>query len=89
MRRIIACAAAAVAACAAGDEAAADDRLVSAFFGLDDALPLRAVRLCPRAPGKDGMPVIFSEEIDEATLDAADFRVTTAAGRVGRVDCVT
>lgn len=82
-----------IALFAVSTTAAAEDvappTLLSAFFGLDNALPPRAIRLCLNAPGKDGMPVIFSEEIDDETLDPEDFRITTAAGKIGRVDCVT
>jgi hypothetical protein len=63
--------------------------LLSAFFGLDNTLPFLANRICRGAAGLDGMPVIFSTEIDHTTLQAGDFRVTTAAGIVGSVDCVS
>ena len=35
------------------------------------------------------MPVIFSTEIDHTTLQAGDFRVTTASGATGEMLCVT
>ena len=63
--------------------------LLSAFFGLDNALPLTARLICRGAPRKDGMPVIFSTEIDHTTLQAGDFRVVTASGAVGEMHCVT
>jgi len=63
--------------------------LLSAFFGLDNALPFLSRLICRRAPGKDGMPVIFSTEIDHTTMQAGDFRVTTASGETGRIQCVT
>ena len=63
--------------------------LLSAFFGLDDALPRLARLICRGAPGKDGMPVIFSTEIDHTTMQAGDFRVTTASGATGQMECVT
>ncbi|MGF1605826.1 MAG: hypothetical protein ACFB22_05760 [Rhodothalassiaceae bacterium] len=63
--------------------------LLSAFFGLDNALPRRSWLICRRAPGKDGMPVIFSTEIDHRTMQAGDFQVTTASGATGRVHCAT
>ena len=63
--------------------------LLSAFFGLDNALPRTARLICRRAPGKDGMPVIFSTEIDHTTIQAGDFRVTTASGATGKMLCVT
>ena len=64
--------------------------LLSAFFGLDDALPSNSERgLCRGAAGKDGMPVVFSHEIDVETMQAGDFRVVTASGKVGEITCVT
>ncbi len=63
--------------------------LLSAFFGLDNALPRTARLICRGAPGMDGMPVIFSTEIDHSTLQAGDFRVTTASGASGAMHCVT
>ncbi len=73
----------------AEETSAAEGRILSAFFGLDSSLPLRAMRLCLGAAGKDGMPVIFSHEVDDSTLDADDFRVTTRTGEIGRIVCVT
>ncbi len=65
-------------------------RLLSAFFGLDDALPkLSKYVICEGADGNDGMPVIFSHEIDVSTMQAGDFKVTTASGKVGNITCVT
>ncbi|MEM7781112.1 MAG: hypothetical protein AAF697_12045 [Pseudomonadota bacterium] len=65
-------------------------QLLSAFFGIDDALPFLAnLAICTDAAGMDGMPVIFSHEVDLATLDPGDFRVTSTSGAVGTVDCVT
>jgi len=50
--------------------------LLSAFFGIDNGLPRVANKgICPGAAGQDGMPVIFSHEIDVNTLQAEDFRV--------------
>lgn len=63
--------------------------LLSAFFGLDNTLPGTANRICLGTAGLDGMPVIFSAEIDHTTLQAGDFRVTTDSGAVGTVDCVS
>ena len=64
--------------------------LLSAFYGLDDDLPRVANRgICEGAAGKDGMPVIFSHEIDVSSMQAGDFRVTTASGRIGEITCVT
>lgn len=63
--------------------------MLSAFFGLDNDLPWLARLICRGAPGKDGMPVIFSTEIDHTTMQAGDFRVTTASGATGEMLCVT
>lgn len=63
--------------------------LLSAFFGLDNALPFLARLICRGAPGKDGMPVIFSTEIDHTTMQAGDFLVRTASGAAGQMHCVT
>jgi hypothetical protein len=53
--------------------------LISAFYGLDDAL----------GAGAEGMPVIFSHEIDVTTMQAGDFKVTTASGEIGKILAVT
>jgi hypothetical protein len=64
--------------------------LLVAFFGLDNGLPGVANKgVCQGAGGKDGMPVIFSREIDVSTLQAGDFRVTRTSGKVGSITCVT
>jgi hypothetical protein len=64
-------------------------RLVSAFFGLDDALPRKANLLCAGAAGQDGMPVILSHTIDERTLQKEDFLVVTRSGVEHTPFCVT
>jgi len=65
--------------------------LLSAFFGLDDSrqIALRTALVCQGVSGRDGMPVIFSHEVDPETLDAADFRITRSSGSIGTVGCVT
>lgn len=64
--------------------------LLSAFFGLDDNLPRTAnVGICEGAGGADGMPVIFSTEIDPDTMQAGDFQITTASGKIGSLACAT
>ncbi|MCG6167262.1 hypothetical protein [Leptospira sanjuanensis] len=57
-------------------------KLLSAFFGLDNGLPFRSIALWRYAPGKDGMPLVFSHEIDPATLDILDFQIITAKGEI-------
>lgn len=63
--------------------------LLSAFFGLDNGLRRVANRIYLRSPGKDGMPVIFSTDIDHTTLQAGDFQVTTQSGQVGSMHCAS
>jgi hypothetical protein len=63
--------------------------LLSAFFGLDNGLFQIANLICNDAAGKDGMPVIFSTEVDHTTMQAGDFKVTTAAGKTGTMHCVS
>ena len=63
--------------------------ILSAFFGLDNGFPPWASLICRGAAGADGMPVIFSHEVDFETLQPGDFCVTTASGEIGEVYCVT
>jgi hypothetical protein len=64
--------------------------LLSAFFGVDDGLPSLASRvICDGADGKDGMPVIFSHEVDVNTIEPGDFEVTRASGKTGEITCLT
>jgi hypothetical protein len=64
-------------------------RLLSAFFGLDNALPFRANLLCPCASGQDGMPVVLSHTVNPATLQSQDFQVVTRSGAKRMPHCVT
>ena len=57
-----------------------DPAVLSAFFGLDDALPEVVNVICPGGAGMDGMPVVFTAELAGDTLQASDFVVTTAGG---------
>ena len=64
--------------------------LYSAFYGLDDAIPfIASYRICGEFGHKDGMPVIFSKEIDLKTLQAGDFLVHLSDGSQVRPGCVT
>ncbi len=63
--------------------------LLSAFFGLDNKLFQVSNLICNGAAGKDGMPVIFSTEIDHRTMQAGDFKVSTASGKTGTMHCVS
>ena len=56
--------------------------LVSAFFGLDNALPFTANFLCPGALGMDGMPVNFLFPIDASSLSEDDFDVLDSLGNL-------
>lgn len=56
--------------------------LRSAFFGIDNDLPLIAVALSWKAPGNDGMPLVFSQEVDPKTLNPTDFEITTEKGDI-------
>ena len=68
-----------------------DVSLLSAFYGLDDALPpLGRLLVCDfEGLGDDGMPVIFSKEVDLESVQAGDFRVVLADGGTGEILCVT
>ena len=64
--------------------------LLSAFYGLDDAIPfLASYRICSEFGHKDGMPVIFSKELDLNSLQAGDFEVTLTDGTAVKPGCVT
>jgi len=64
--------------------------LLSAFYGLDDDLPpLGRLLVCDGERGDDGMPVVFSTELDLSTLQAGDFLVELADGSNGSLTCVT
>lgn len=64
--------------------------LLSGFFGIDNGLPpIGNQGICRGAAGMDGMPVIFSHEVDVETLQAGDFKVTAESGAVGEILCVT
>jgi hypothetical protein len=66
----------------------APPRILSAFFGLDHALPDAARLLCRQAPGLDGMPVTFSRRVVGAP-DPAAFAVRTRSGALLRPVCAT
>jgi len=59
-----------------------ETKILTAFFGLDNGLTRRTRVMYRKAPGKDGMPLVFSHELDPNTLEGADFAVTTAKGNV-------
>lgn len=64
-------------------------RILTAFFGLDNGLTFRARAIYRKAQGKDGMPLVFSHEIDPKTLQGSDFAVTTKNGTVHVVEAAS
>ena len=64
-------------------------KLLTAFFGLDNGLTQQARALYRNAPGQDGMPIVFSHEVDPETLDGVDFEVTTKNGEAFVVEAAT
>jgi acetyl esterase/lipase len=71
-------------------EGGTDLRILSAYHGLDP-LPARATRLCGMAPvsDQDGMPVIFSAQINGDTLSPTAFAVEISSGERVTPLCVT
>ena len=63
-------------------------KALTAFFGLDE-LPISGVMLYWKAIGKNGMPVVFSQEVDPETLNNTDFEVTTKNGEKHIVEFAT
>ena len=64
------------------------DVLVSAFFGLDNALPSQF--LCNQQAGLlDGMPVNFKFPLDASSLSVTDFEVLDSLGNIHTPICVT
>ncbi len=63
--------------------------ILSAYYGLD-ALPAGANFICPTAvEGEDGMPVVFSVQINRDTVTADLFAVETASGEIVTPLCAT
>lgn len=71
----------------AAPSAHAGGNLLSAGWGLDDALPLFPD--CPESPGRDGLPVVLDREVDNQTLDSTDFEVEVASGARRTPICAT
>ncbi len=74
------------------DGPGADAENLSAYLGaVDVRLPhlLENVSGSDQQRGDEGMPVVFSVQIDAATLDPEDFAVTTASGAVMTPSAVT
>lgn len=66
-----------------------DPHVLSAYFGLDNALPDSINRICAGSANMDGMPVIFSQPINIDTLQPEDFAVITESGAINTPMCVT
>ena len=62
--------------------------IVSAFFGLDNALPRVVELICPGGGGRDGMPVTFSRRV-VGTPASSSFRVVTRSGARREPACAT
>jgi hypothetical protein len=64
-------------------------KIFTAFFGLDNGLTRKANIIYSKAYGKDGMPLVFSHELDPRTIEGADFEVTTKKGNVFQVEAAS
>jgi len=72
------------------EESEVEVRILSVYHGLDP-LPPRATRLCglPPAAGQDGMPVIFSVQINGDTISPTAFAVEISSGEIVTPLCAT
>jgi hypothetical protein len=64
-------------------------KILTAFFGLDNGLPGQSRIIYRKAPGKDGMPLVFSHELEPNTIKGSNFEVTTAKGDVIQVEAAS
>jgi len=64
-------------------------KILTAFFGLDNGLTRKANIIYSKAYGKDGMPLVFSHELDPKTIQGSDFEVTTKKGNVYIVEAAS
>lgn len=64
-------------------------KILTAFFGLDNGLTQRANLIYKNAKGKDGMPLVFSHEIEPKTLAGTDFEVTAKNGNAFQVEAAS
>jgi len=64
-------------------------KILTAFFGLDNGLTKRANLIYSKAYGKDGMPLVFSHELNPSTIQGSDFEVTTKKGNVYIVEAAS
>ena len=65
-----------------------DAKILSAFYGSDDVGGLNPLGF-PARDDRDGMPVVFAQELDQDSLDSVDFKVTTESGAVYYPNTVT
>ena len=63
--------------------------LLSAFFGLDNALPFAVNLLCFGGAGDDGMPVVLSHRISSDSLRPEQFQITTRSGQLKTPECTS
>lgn len=63
-------------------------RMLSAFFGLDHAMPPESRALCLSAPGTDGLPVTFTRRV-VGSIQASAFTVRTRSGQALHPTCAT
>ncbi len=75
---------------AIAQESDTDARILSIYHGLDPLPPL-ATRLCglPPAAGQDGMPVVFSVQINAQSISSSVFAVQTSTGEIVTPLCAT
>jgi hypothetical protein len=71
------------------DAGGASAQILDAFFGLDDALPMKTTLICPGGAGEDGMPVTFSQRVAVTNPAASSFLVTTRSGATHAPRCAT
>ena len=63
--------------------------LLSAFFGLDNAMPFVVNLLCFGAAGDDGMPVVLSHRVSSDSVRPEQFQITTRSGQLKTPECAT
>ena len=64
-------------------------KLLSAFFGLDNAMPFAINILCFGAAGDDGMPVVLSHRVSSDSVRSEQFQITTLSGQLKTPECAT
>ena len=64
-------------------------KLLSAFFGLDNAMPFAINILCFGAAGDDGMPVVLSHRVSSDSVRPEQFQITTRSGQLKTPECAT